>query len=240
MSAPHSADELQRIYERRFSGLHEYRDAVWRVLVDEYFAQWIPARGAVLDLGCGHCEFINNVRAETRFGIDLNPESLQRAATGVQILLQSCAEPWAMADDSLDVVFTSNFFEHLYTKHDLREALLQAWRCLKPGGRIIAMGPNIRYLAGEYWDFYDHYLALTELSLGEVMTRNRLHAGETDSAISAVHDGARPPASIVDAAFVFEDEVCVAALWEAVSGYGEKVKRRNLKSKAPPDDVLGT
>jgi SAM-dependent methyltransferase len=170
MSAPHSADELQRIYERRFSGLHEYRDAVWRVLVDEYFAQWIPARGAVLDLGCGHCEFINNVRAETRFGIDLNPESLQRAASGVQILLQSCAEPWAMADDSLDVVFTSNFFEHLYTKHDLREALLQAWRCLKPGGRIIAMGPNIRYLPGEYWDFYDHYLALTELSLGEVMS----------------------------------------------------------------------
>jgi hypothetical protein len=31
----------------------------------------------------------------------------------------------------------------------------------------------------------------------------------------------------VDAAFVFEDEVCMAAVWETVSGCGAKVKRRN-------------
>ena len=170
MNAAHSPAELQKIYEQRFAGKHEYRDAVWRVLVSDYFAQWIPARAAVLDLGCGHCEFINNVRAETRFGMDLNPDAVRQAAPGVQILSQSCSAEWALADNSLDVVFTSNFFEHLSTKRDLRETLAQARRCLKPGGRIIAMGPNIRYLAGEYWDFYDHYLALTELSLGEVMS----------------------------------------------------------------------
>jgi SAM-dependent methyltransferase len=124
----------------------------------------------VLDMGCGHCEFINNIRSEKRFGMDLNPDTIQHAAPGVQILAQNCSEPWVMPDDSLDVVFTSNFFEHLYTKRDLRDTLIQAWRCLRPGGRIIALGPNIRYLPGEYWDYYDHYLALTELSLGEVLT----------------------------------------------------------------------
>jgi SAM-dependent methyltransferase len=170
MSAPHSQTELQRLYEKRFAGKSEYRDKVWRVLVDEYFAQWIPASATVLDLGCGYCEFINNVRSEKRFGMDLNPDTVQHAAAGVQILQQSCSQPWALTDESLDVVFTSNFFEHLYTKRDLRDTLVQAWRCLRPGGRIIALGPNIRYLPGEYWDFYDHYLALTELSLGEVMT----------------------------------------------------------------------
>jgi SAM-dependent methyltransferase len=84
--------------------------------------------------------------------------------------MQNCSETWALPDDSLDVVFTSNFFEHLSTKHDLRDTLLQARRCLRPGGRLIALGPNIRYLLGKYWDFYDHHLALTDLSLGEVMT----------------------------------------------------------------------
>ncbi len=59
------------------------------------------------------------------------------------------------ADDSLNVVFTSNFFEHLHTKRELRETLMQARRCLRPGGGIIALGPNIRYLPGKYWDFYD-------------------------------------------------------------------------------------
>jgi SAM-dependent methyltransferase len=169
MNVPHSPAELQKLYAKRFAGMHEYRDLIWRVLVDEYFAQWIPPSAVVLDLGCGHCEFINNVRAESRFGMDLNPDTVQQAAPGVQILAQSCSEPWAIASDSLDIVFTSNFFEHLYTKRDLRDTLIQAWRCLRPGGRIIALGPNIRFLPGEYWDFYDHYLALTELSLGEVM-----------------------------------------------------------------------
>jgi SAM-dependent methyltransferase len=170
MSAPHSPAELQRLYEKRFAGKSEYRDRVWRVLVDDYFARWLPANAAVLDLGCGHCEFINNVRSEKRFGMDLNPDTVHRAAPNVRILTQSCSQPWAVPDDSLDVVFTSNFFEHLHTKRDLSNTLIQAWRSLRPGGRIIALGPNIRYLRGAYWDFYDHYLPLTELSLGEVMT----------------------------------------------------------------------
>ena len=51
MSAPHSPAELQRLYEKRFAGKSEYRDKVWRVLVDEYFARWLPASAAVLDLG---------------------------------------------------------------------------------------------------------------------------------------------------------------------------------------------
>jgi SAM-dependent methyltransferase len=170
MSGPHSPAELQRIYEKRFAGTSEYRSRVWRVLVEEYVGQWLPAHATVLDLGCGHCEFINNVRSERRLGMDLNPDAVQKAAAGVQILAQSCSQPWAMPDDSLDVVFTSNFFEHLSTKGALRDTLMQAWRCLRHGGRIIALGPNIRYLPGAYWDFYDHYLPLTELSLGEVMT----------------------------------------------------------------------
>jgi hypothetical protein len=40
-------------------------------------------------------------------------------------------------------------------------------RCLKPGGRIICLGPNIKYVGNDYWDFYDHYLELSHLSLAE-------------------------------------------------------------------------
>ena len=86
MSVPHSPAELRKLYEKRFAGRQEYRNAVWRVLVNEYFCQWIPAQSVVLDLGCGHCEFINNVRSQTRFGMDLNPDTVKQAAPGVQIL----------------------------------------------------------------------------------------------------------------------------------------------------------
>jgi len=165
-----SPAELQKLYEIRFAGASEYREKVWNILVNEFFSRWIPERSVVLDLGCGHCEFINQVRAEQRFGMDLNPDAVTHAGPGVQLLTQNCASAWSIADESLDVVFTSNFFEHLYTKSDLRDTLAQAWRCLRKGGCLIALGPNIRYLPGAYWDYYDHYLPLTELSLGEAMT----------------------------------------------------------------------
>jgi SAM-dependent methyltransferase len=74
-----------------------------------------------------------------------------------------------LPEDSLDAVFTSNFFEHLPDKKALKQTLRQAFRCLKPGGRLIAMGPNIKYLPGLYWDFFDHHTILTEASLGEVL-----------------------------------------------------------------------
>lgn len=136
-----------------------------------YFAQWIPSNAAVLDLGCGYCEFINNVAAGRKFAMDLNPEASNRAGSGVRVLQQDCSESWPVPAASLDTVFTSNFFEHLPTKAHLERTLSETLRALKPGGRLIAMGPNIRYLTGRYWDFWDHYLPLTEMSLTEVLRK---------------------------------------------------------------------
>lgn len=158
--------ELQRIYNTRFGGNTEYRTKVWKILAP-YFGQWFPASGAVLDLGCGFCEFINNATAGVKYGMDLNPAVHQRAAAGVVVLEQDCSAPWPLAEGSLDAVFTSNFLEHLPDKAAVLQTLAHAYRCLKPGGRLIAMGPNIKYAPGAYWDFIDHFVELTELSLSE-------------------------------------------------------------------------
>ena len=63
-----------------------------------------------------------------------------------------------------------NFFEHLPDKDALRRTLQEALRCLKDGGRIICIGPNIRFLGGAYWDFWDHFLPLTDRSMVEILT----------------------------------------------------------------------
>ena len=34
-------------------------------------------------------------------------------------------------------------------------------------GRLICLGPNIRFLPDVYWDFWDHYLALSDRTLTE-------------------------------------------------------------------------
>ncbi len=168
---PHSAGDLEQIYRRRFSGLEDYRRAVWSVLTGEVFSKWIAADSSVLDLGSGYCEFINQIPARAKYAMDLNPATKTNAAPGVTVLLQDCAVEWQVPPVTLDAIFTSNFFEHLPDKAALERTVHNAFRCLKPGGRLIALGPNIRYTGTAYWDFYDHYIALTELSLVELLQK---------------------------------------------------------------------
>ena len=168
---PHSGQDLEVMYDRRFAGLEDYRNSVWRLLCDEYFSKWIPPGSSVLDLGSGYCEFINNIDAAEKYAMDLNPATRLRAHADVRVLLQDCSSEWQVPPASLDAVFTSNFFEHLPDKAALERTVQFAWRALKPGGRLIALGPNIRYTGPAYWDFYDHYVALTDLSLKELMSK---------------------------------------------------------------------
>ena len=159
--------DLARLYDQRFAPAQEYRRRIWRVLVKIVFQQLVPETGTVLDLGCGYGEFINAIRARQKFGLDLNPDSQRRLSPEITLFQQDCSQRWPLADGRLDVVFTSNFFEHLQDKAALGRTLQEAFRCLKTGGRLIALGPNIRFTGGRYWDFWDHCLALTEASLAE-------------------------------------------------------------------------
>ena len=163
-------EDLQKLYVTRFTGQEAYRDRVWKILTSEFFSRWIKPSDTVLDLGCGYGEFINNVKAIKKYGMDLNPSTKNQLHNTVEFFEQDCSLPWPIPPNSLDVVFTSNFFEHLPTKQVLQLTLVEAIRCLKPNGRLIALGPNIKYLGGEYWDFFDHYLPLTEMSLAELFS----------------------------------------------------------------------
>jgi SAM-dependent methyltransferase len=167
MSQPHSQTDLERIYRLRFGKNQVYRQRVWAILTERFFQKYVRPDDAVLDLGCGYGEFINQIRCGAKFGMDLNPESPRHLDAQVKFLSQDCSERWPLPDATLNVVFTSNFFEHLPSKAALARTLDQAHRCLKPGGRLIALGPNVKFLPGAYWDFWDHYLPLTELSLSE-------------------------------------------------------------------------
>ena len=167
---PHTSEDLRQLYKTRFAGKAEYRQRVWSLL-SSFFARWIPPSSAVLDLGCGYCEFINSISCRTKFAMDLNPDARSLAKADVSVLEQDCSEPWSVAAGTLDAVFTSNFFEHLPNKAALERTLAQAYTALKPGGCLIAMGPNIKIVPGKYWDFFDHYIPLTELSLVEVLTK---------------------------------------------------------------------
>lgn len=159
----------ESLYRRRFGHEgREQKDRLWRVLCSKFFQKWVDESDRVLDLGAGYCEFINNIRCGQKHAVDLNKETKDFAADDVTVHIQS-AHPLPFDDGSIDVVFASNFFEHVRSKEELLNILDEVRRVLAPGGRFMIMQPNIRFAYKVYWDFLDHYLPLSERSMQEAL-----------------------------------------------------------------------
>jgi len=156
-------------YRLRFAANKEYRNRVWRILCEDFFQQFIAPDAAVLDLGAGWGEFITNIRCGRKLAMDLNSDTAHNIPSEAEFLNQDCSQRWPLHDATLDVVFTSNFLEHLPDKRHIEAAVAEAFRCLKPGGLIICLGPNVKFVPGAYWDFWDHYVPITENSLAELL-----------------------------------------------------------------------
>jgi hypothetical protein len=52
-------------------------------------------------------------------------------------------------------------------------------------------GPNIRYVRGAYWDFWDHYLPLAELSQSEGLRNRGFAIHHLLAPVPAIHNGGR-------------------------------------------------
>jgi len=142
---------------------------VWATLARHYFSRWIRPQDTVLDLGAGFCEFINHIAAARKLALDSNPATSAKAASDVTVLCEPATGTWPIPAANVHVVFSSNFFEHLASKPELLHCLREAYRVLRPGGLLIALGPNIRFCADTYWDFIDHCLPLSDRSLAEAL-----------------------------------------------------------------------
>jgi ubiquinone/menaquinone biosynthesis C-methylase UbiE len=160
--------DLSKLYRHRFrASERDDRRRIWKVLCQSFFQPLIGEDRVVVDLACGYGEFINNIRAAKKYAVDLNPDARTHLSSDVEFCLSRADAIEAIADAHADVVFASNFLEHLRTKEECDRVFAEVRRILRPGGRFVILGPNIRYLSAEYWDFYDHCLPLSHLSLEE-------------------------------------------------------------------------
>ncbi|EIJ43409.1 methylase involved in ubiquinone/menaquinone biosynthesis [Beggiatoa alba B18LD] len=162
--------DLQKIYSTRF--LEEElpaKNRIWKIICDDFLSQFIGKNDTVVDIGAGYCEFINNIQCGKKIAIDLNPDVKKFAAGNIQIINESCTAIASLDDESADIVFMSNFLEHLQDKRQVLETIEESKRILKKGGKLLILQPNIRFLADVYWDFFDHHVPLSDRSLVEIL-----------------------------------------------------------------------
>lgn len=144
--------------------------------MQDWFSRWIPAEATVVDFGCGHGEFINAVNARRRVGVDIREDVRERLGPGVEFQLARDAALPQLADGSADVVFCSNLLEHLRDRETVTALLREFGRVLSPAGRLLVLGPNLRYTGPAYWDFFDHVLPFTHVTLVEALATADLEA----------------------------------------------------------------
>ena len=172
-------DRLSDIYSTRFGeAVHAQRSQLWQTLCRYWFQRYIPANATVLDLAAGYCEFINNIQCTHKIAVDLNADVERHADPDVRVIRAWSHDMREVAEASVDIVFVSNFFEHLPSKQAFLDTLTEIRRVLKIGGKLLILQPNIRFLNGEYWDFIDHYLPLTDRTLVEALELVKMHVDE--------------------------------------------------------------
>lgn len=166
---PADGEQMKALYAERFAGDVAFRREMWKVLTEGFFAKHIGPDDVVLDVAAGACEFINAVRAKERIAVDINPAVRDMAGTGVRALVSRADVLTDVADDSVDVVFASNFFEHI-DRPTILAVMQEARRVLRPGGRFLVLQPNIRFCAKDYWMFFDHITPVDDRALAEAFT----------------------------------------------------------------------
>lgn len=154
-------------YRTRFR-YDKNREVVWREII-RYLEKFIPKEGTVLDLGAGYCDFINQVRTLDRYALDVNENLSKYAAAGVKPLVGKAEEVLErFANNSVGLVFSSNFLEHLNWS-EIERVTFQVGRILSEGGRWIILQPNFKYAYRSYFDDYTHRTIFTETSLSDYL-----------------------------------------------------------------------
>jgi len=161
---------VAKLYKERFNSVEvDRKNRLWRVLCKDFFQRFVPEDSIVLDIGAGYCEFINNIRARRKYAVDLNQDARAYANRDVEVFTSPANDLHFLPADSVDIAFVSNFLEHLQSKEEVLRVLVEVHRVCKPGGRILVLQPNIRYVHDQYWDFFDHRTPLSDRSLAEAL-----------------------------------------------------------------------
>lgn len=165
-----SNKNFSECYVNRFSPEERKRkNEMWKILCSLYIQKYVGKRDVVIDLGAGYCEFINNIRCGKKIAVDVNPDARKSANKDVLVINKNVLRLPKKFDASADIVFLSNFLEHLNSKNELLDVLVKVNGLLKENGKVILLQPNIDLVKESYWDFVDHKIALNTKSIKEAL-----------------------------------------------------------------------
>ncbi len=157
----------RREYQRLNPGWQEsmelYRDLI---------SSSISSKTKVLDVGCGHGDFLKSVYKKTAhtYGVDPDKQALAKNKF-IKHKVVAEAQKLPFADNFFDLVVSAWVLEHLT---DPQKAFSEIFRVLKPGGKVIFLTPNL-------WNYNVWLIRLIPNMFHDFLTRKLYNRQENDT-----------------------------------------------------------
>jgi SAM-dependent methyltransferase len=148
-------------------------------------------KGGVLEVGCGtgHWLRVLHGRGLRMAGVDASARMLAEAQSQAPgaVLLHGAAEHLPWASETFDRLFCINALHHFRGQI---EFLAEAWRVLRPGGRLMTIGLD-PHTGLDRWYIYEYFEPVLDIDRGRYPPSNHIrdwmHAvGFEDSVTSEV------------------------------------------------------
>ncbi|MDA8744447.1 class I SAM-dependent methyltransferase [Rubripirellula amarantea] len=153
-------EQKPSLYYERFDQDLLEKQPLTKELVDKAFERLFPQKaGRLLDVGCGNAFYypLLSRHANEIQGIDVCGPMIDEAKEAIaERGLNHCHVQEASAldlpfdDESMDVVFSWDFLHHV---PDVPKTISEITRVLRPGGRYIALEPNIMNVSIAWYHF---------------------------------------------------------------------------------------
>ncbi len=149
----------QEYYRREYKKINpQWQDSL--SLYKDLIAENVHGGSFILDVGCGHGDFLKDVYARTpnTFGVDPDPRALEKN-TIIQNKFTGTAAELLFKDNYFDLVVLAWVLEHLEKP---QKVFKEICRVLKPGGKVIFLTPNklnynvwiIRLIPEKFHEFF--------------------------------------------------------------------------------------
>lgn len=172
-----NSNYVKIVYNEKDRPFTSYPSIFIKFLISNYK---ISQGSSILELGCGRGEFLKQFikNGLDGHGIDLSNYASNYCPEATVNIIDMTKEKIPYQDESFDVVYSKSFIEHFYYPEKIFE---EAYRVLKPGGILITLTPEWKYIYKSFYEDFTHRTPFTKLSLRDI----HLIAGFKDVKVSS-------------------------------------------------------
>lgn len=133
------------------------------------FKKYINDENSILDFGCGGGFLLNNLKAKSKLGIEINPVARNYCMNEFKINCYDSLDK--VKDNSIDIIISNHALEHTTNPNLIISSL---YKKLKKNGKIVVVVPLDSFLYKyKKNDVNKHLFSFSPMNLGNLFSANK-------------------------------------------------------------------